>query len=117
MCNRKITSTVMDLGGEMETMLRSLLAVLLSVSAVSAAQFTLEKSLEKVKTLAGMHEETMDQTAECVSHAMALGVRHLRPAVRELSLAMSCSAVRSGCGESVKAAAKTMEGIWKAYGH
>jgi hypothetical protein len=87
--------------------------VLLSVSAVSAAQFTLEESLEKVKTLAGMNEETMERASECASRAMAGGVRHLRPAVRELGSVVSCVAARNGCG----AAAKTMEGIWKAYGH
>ncbi|MGA2251393.1 hypothetical protein [Terracidiphilus sp.] len=97
----------------METMLRSLLAVLLMVSAVSAAQFTLEESLEKVKTLAGMHEKTLERADECASRAVAHGVRHLKPAARELGLVVSCVAARNGCAET----AKTMEGIWKAYGY
>jgi hypothetical protein len=97
----------------MESMIRSLLAVLLLISAVSAAQFTIEESFEKVKTLAGMNEETMERAAECTSRAVVHGMRHLRPAVRELGSVVSCVAARNGCG----AAAKTMEGIWKAYGH
>jgi hypothetical protein len=101
----------------MEMMLRNLLAVLLLVSAVSAAQFTIEESLEKVKTLAGMNEETMERAAECASRAVAHDMRHLRAAVRELGLVVSYTAARNGCGESAKAAAKTLEGIWKVYGH
>ncbi|WP_058186223.1 hypothetical protein [Terracidiphilus gabretensis] len=101
----------------MESMMRSLLAVLLLISAVSAAQFTLEESFEKVKTLAGMNEETMERASECASRAVAREMRHLRPAVRELGLAVSCVAARSGWAESANGVTKTMEGIWKAYGH
>ncbi len=101
----------------METMLRSLLAVLLLVSAVSAAQFTIEESLERLKTLAGMHEETMEQAAECASRAVAREMRHLRPVVRELGSVASCVAARSSWAESANGMEKTMEGIWEAYGH
>ena len=101
----------------METMIRSLLAVLLLISAVSAAQFTLEESVEKVKTLARVNEKTMERAGECASRAMARGVRHLKPAVRELGSAVSCVAARSGWAESANGVTKTMEGIWKAYGH
>jgi hypothetical protein len=97
----------------MESMIRSLLAVLLLVSAVSAAQFTLEESLDKLKTLAGMNEGTTERASECASRAVAHEMRHLRPAVRELASAASCVAARSGYDEAVK----TMEGVWKAYGH
>ena len=97
----------------METMIRSLLAVLLLISAVSAAQFTLEESVEKVKTLAGVNEKTMERAAECTSRALAREMRHLKPAVRELGSVVSCVAARSGYAGITK----TMEGIWKAYGH
>src|ERR1700742_1381553 len=97
----------------METMIRSLLAVLLLISAVSAAQFTLEESLEKVKTLAGVNEETMERAAECASRAVTHEIRHWKPAVQELGSAVSCVAARRGYAGITK----TMEGIWKAYGH
>lgn len=101
----------------MESMLRSLLGVLLLVSAVSAAQFSLEESLEKVKTLAGLNEETMERASECASRAVAHEMRHLKPAVREVGLVVSGLAARNGCAESAKAAGITMEDIWKVYGH
>jgi hypothetical protein len=101
----------------MESMLRSLLGVLLLVSAVSAAQFTLEESVEKVKTLAGLNEETMERASECASRGVAYEMRHLKPAVREVGLVVSGLTARNGCAESAKAAGITMEDIWKAYGH
>jgi nicotinamide mononucleotide (NMN) deamidase PncC len=101
----------------MESMLRSLLAVLLLISAVSAAQFSLEQSLAKVKTLAGVNEETMERAGACAARAVRHEMAHMRPAARELGLVVSGLAARNGCAESAKAAGITMEDIWKAYGH
>jgi hypothetical protein len=101
----------------MEMVFRNLLAGLLLVSAVSAAQFTLEETMERVKTLAGMNEETLERASECAAHALRHEMAHLRPMVRELGSVASCVAARTNCIVSAKAAAKTMEGIWKAYGY
>jgi hypothetical protein len=101
----------------METVLRNFLAVLLLVSAVSAAQFTLEETMERVKTLSGMNEETVEKAAGCAARVVRHELAHLRPVARELGSVVSCMAARTDCFESVKTAAKTMEGIWIAYGH
>ena len=93
----------------METMLRSSLAVLLLISAVSAAQFT----LEKLGMLACAEEGTMERAELCATRALRHEMAHMKSMARGLGLVVNSVEAQSSYAE----AAKTMEGIWKAYGH
>ncbi len=105
----------------MEMMVRSLLAGLLLVSAVSAAQYSVDRAVARVTAMVGANEETVERAEECAARAANHAMARLRPMVRnmasELGAAVECMAARGGLCDSANGWVKSMEGVWKAYGH
>ena len=95
--------------GEMESVLRVLLIGLLMVSASSAVQFCMQRSVERGRGV----EPAMERAGELASRAIERSTLHLARAGRELGAVASRMRTQVACGE----AARTMEDIWKAYGH
>jgi hypothetical protein len=128
----------------MESVSRIFLIVLLSVSAASAVQFSVQKSCERLKALAGRYEgtmETMERAARCGEQAIArLGSRldsrqdsrlgaqpathpGTHPGTRlgahlgQAGRELDRVAGRMRLQGDRGAIAETMEDLWKAYGH
>jgi len=97
----------------MESIFRVVLGVLLMVSAVSAAQFSIQESLERFSTLTGMCDGTAEETAEFVSHAIVRPVMDLARVHWKPGAVVSYMRLRSG----YVAIAETREDFRKAYGH
>jgi hypothetical protein len=100
----------------MESVFRMLLVVLLSVSAASAAQFSIQRAFERVKTLTGMCDGTAEKAAECASRAVARPLADLVRAGWELR-AVTSHTSQAGPRISRGEIAETVEGFRKAYGH
>ncbi len=97
----------------MESVSRIFLIVLLSVSAASAVQFSVQKSCDRLKVLAGRCEGTMERGVGFAEQAIEHSGAHSRPAGRELDRVASRVRLQRGGG----AVAETMENLWVAYGH
>lgn len=65
----------------MESVARILLMVLLTVSAVSAVQFSIQKSVEGIRAMSKGSGCEMEQVAESAVHAIERSVAHMDTAV------------------------------------
>ena len=94
----------------MESMLRMLVVALLTVSAASAVQFSVEKPLNRMLAMAGRYEGRLEASAECVSRSVAHRMAH---AGREMA------AVAGGRkpGSLACGVITGKEGSGMAYGH
>ena len=97
----------------MESVVRILMAMLLTVSAASAVQFSLEETFGRMRMMTAANACRVEQAAESASCALAHhAARVARAGLKSLASA-SPARVQSGRYEI----AQTMEDLWKAYGH
>lgn len=98
----------------MESVVRMLMAMLLTVSAASAVQFSMVETFGRISKAAGSYECKVGQAAEYASRAMVhrAAERMARSGLKTLAAASPASAQNGRCE-----IAQTMEDLWKAYGH
>ena len=96
----------------MESVIRILLALLLTVSSASAVQFTLQK-IVPIQSMARKYECRAGRAAVSASRAIALRTAHQARAGWEPDALASRRRPQSERCE----AAETMKYLWKAYGH
>jgi hypothetical protein len=77
--------------GEMRSVMRILVMVLLSASAMSAAQFSIQELVGDIGRLAGRHGCGTEESRELALRAAAHRIANLvEPAARELGSVVSC---------------------------
>jgi hypothetical protein len=97
----------------MESVVRILMAMLLTVSAASAVQFSIEETFGRIRTITATDACRMEQAAESASCTIAHQVaRVARASMKSMAAA---SPVRAQYRRYE--IAQTMEDLWKAYGH
>lgn len=106
----------------MESMIRMMLVALLTVSAASAVQFSVERSLGRVLAMAGECEDRVEENAGCVARAVAHRMEHRlargAQAGLELAAAEGARKLRGlGCGVIAGNERAGNERLGMAYGH